>query len=167
MLSPAEIASLIAATKNAVDIFDKLSGPIKRVLLPKEDYGWKDAKDQRWRFKVGTKGKDIVVRQDERIIQTISGKELEQRLSGGDLKLVVTYEKKMEDYFDLWTSVYEQKDMSPDPLVNAKVEKQLKSLIKSMDGELLGILDFLETKLGVGLDDHYMHVRQIVEKEAK
>ena len=33
MLSPAEIAAVVAATKGAVDLFDKFAGQIKSVLL--------------------------------------------------------------------------------------------------------------------------------------
>ncbi|MEM6373414.1 MAG: hypothetical protein AAF727_11630 [Pseudomonadota bacterium] len=165
-LTPAEIAALVAATKNTIDIFDKIVDPIKRVLLPDEEYQWKDAKDQRWRHKVDMEGSDVVVREDERAIQTIEGKELEKELSGGDLRLIQTYEQKMEDYFELWSDVYKQKDMSPDAKVNAQTNRRLRDLVKQIEGELTGILDFLQDKIGVHLDDYYMHVRQLVEEAA-
>jgi len=163
VLTPAEIAALVAATKGAVDLFDRFSGQIKSVLekRPKE----KEGGDDRWRYKVDVQKHGIVVKQDDRKIQTITGPELASKLSEKDLKLVQTLEGKMEEYFELWRKVYESKDAAQDPLVNAQTDRQLNKLIKQMRGELLGIIDFL-TKIGVRLDDHYMHVRYLVEKAA-
>ena len=164
MLSLAEIAAVIAATKGAVDIFDKLAGPIKRVILGQPKFEQAETKDQRWRFRVETEGKDVVVKEGDYTRQTIKGAELAKALGPQDLSLVQAYERKMQDYFDLWTSVYATKDMSQDPLANAKTDAQLKKLIASMKGELLGILSFLE-RIGVQLDDHYMHVRSLVQQQ--
>jgi len=84
-------------------------------------------------------------------------------LSPNDLALVETYEKKMNEYFSYWRTVYSAKDSSPDPLVNAKVDNQLTGLISKMKIELLAILDFLEN-IGVQLDDHYMSIRMLVRQ---
>ena len=164
MLSPVEIAAVIAATKGAVDIFDKLAGPIKRVILGQPKFEQAEAKDQRWRFRVETAGKEVVVKEGDYTRQTITGAELSKALGPQDLVLVQAYERKMQDYFELWTTVYAAKDMSQDPLVNAKTDAQLKKLITNMKGELLGILAFLQ-QIGVHLDDHYMHVRSLVQQQ--
>jgi hypothetical protein len=164
MLSPVDIAAVIAATKNAVDIFDKMAGPIKRVILGQPKFEQAEAKDQRWRFRVETEGKDVIVKEGDYTRQRITGTELSKVLGPNDLVIVQTYERKMQDYFELWTSVYAAKDTSQDPLVNAKTVAQLKTLIASMKGELLGILSFLQ-QIGVHLDDHYMHVRSLVEQQ--
>lgn len=165
MLSPTEISAVIAATKGAVDIFDKLAGPIKRVILGQPKFEQAEAKDPRWRFRVETDGKDVVVKEGDYTRQKITGSDLSKVLGPNDLALVQAYERKMQDYFELWTSVYAAKDMSQDPLVNAKTDAQLKRLISSMRRELLGILSFLQ-QIGVHLDDHYMHVRSLVEQQA-
>jgi hypothetical protein len=159
MLGPAEIAAIVTATKGALDLFDRMAGQVRAVLTgqPKEAEGDED----RWRYKISGEDKGLVVRQDAQTVQTITGKELSERLEPTDLALVRTYESKMEAYFKLWRAVYQQKDASQDPLVNAKTDTQLKDLILKMRGELLGILDFLE-KTGVHLDDHYMHIRHLV-----
>ena len=115
MLSPVEIAAVIAATKGAVDIFDKLAGPIKRVILGQPKFDQAEAKDQRWRFRVETAGKDVVVKEGDYTRQTITGAELSKALGPQDLVLVQAYERKMQDYFELWTTVYAAKDMSQDP----------------------------------------------------
>lgn len=162
MLGLAEIAALVTATREAVDLFDRFSGQIKSVLLkrPKENEG----ADDRWRYKISTQGDSIVVTQDGRRIQTISGQELATKLSASDLALVQTFERKMEDHFRVWKRVYEAKDSSPDALVNAKTDEQLAQLIRKMRAELVGILNFLQ-RIGVNLDDHYMHIRYLIEQE--
>lgn len=162
MLSPAEIAALITATKGAVDIFDKVAGQIKSVLTkqPKQT----PADEESWHYKIDSDAAStsIVVKQDKRIVQTLTSDELAKVLSPNDLRLIKTYESKMGEYYDLWEMVYDEKDASNDALANAKTEKQLIKLISKMKGELLGILKFLE-QIGVQLDDHYMHIRHLVE----
>ena len=162
MLTPVEIAALVTATKGAVDIFDKLAGQVKSVLMkrPKEAAGDED----RWRYRIGSDAAatSIIVKQDKRVVQTIKGDELAKVLGPNDLRLIKAYESKMSEYYDLWEAVYEAKDASNDALANARTEQQLNKLITKMRGELLGILEFLE-QIGVHLDDHYMHVRHLVE----
>jgi hypothetical protein len=163
MLTPVEIAAAVTAIKGAVDVFDKLARPIKRVLLKsKERYDQAEAKDQRWRFKVGTEGNNIVVREKNELRQTVTGEQLARILSPNDLALVQTYERKMQAYFDIWNQVYAAKNSSQNRQVNAKTDRQLKKLVVQMRGELLGILTFLE-QIGIHLDDHYRHVRSLVE----
>lgn len=159
MLSPAEIAALVAATKGALDIFDKIAGQVKSVLLkrPKEAEGEED----RWRYKISAEGKDIVVKQTDRTVQKITGDQLATVLGPDDLALVRAYEQNMQKYFKRWQAVYAKKDSSQDPLVNAVTEEQLAEQISKMKAELLGILEFLQ-RIGVHLDDHYMHIRHLV-----
>lgn len=160
MLTPVEIGALVTATKGAIDLFDKIAGQIKSVLLkrPKETEGEED----RWRYKISTEGKDIVVKQTDRTVQTITGDQLASVLGPDDLALVRSYEQNMQKYFKRWQAVYVKKDSSQDPLANAITEEQLAEQITKMKDELLGILSFLQ-RIGVNLDDHYMHIRHLVE----
>ena len=160
MLSPAEIAALVAATKGAVDLFDKFGGQLLSFLRrgPKEPEGSED----RWKIKITTEDNNIVVKQNAQTIQTIKHDQLASNLHPTDLALVQTYENKMNEYFALWRAVYDQKDSSADALVNAKTDAQLEKLIVKMRGELLGILQFLE-QTGVHLDDHYLSIRNLVQ----
>jgi hypothetical protein len=134
------------------------------VILGQPKFEQVEAKDQRWRFRVETEGKDVVVKEGDHTRQRITGAELSKVLGPNDLALVQAYERKTQDYFDLWTSVKAAKDTSQDPLINAKTDAQLKTLILQMKNELLGILSFLQ-QIGVQLDDHYMHVRSLVEQQ--
>lgn len=163
MLTPVEIAAVVAATKGVVEIFDKIAGQIKTVLTkqPKEA----EANDDRWRYKIQPEGSNILVTQQQQTVQTVTADQLSQVLTPTDLDLVRTYEANMNRYFARWKTIYAKKDASQDPLVNAITEEQLTEQIIRMRAELLGILSFLQ-KCGVHLDDHYMHVRHLVE-EAK
>jgi hypothetical protein len=95
MLSPVEIAAVIAAIKGSVDVFDKMAGPIKRVILGQPKFEQDEAKDQRWRFRVETEGKDVVVKQGDYTRQMIIGTDLSKKLGPNDLVVVQTYERKM------------------------------------------------------------------------
>ncbi|MBT9502321.1 MAG: hypothetical protein IV092_13805 [Burkholderiaceae bacterium] len=161
MLTPVEIAAVVAATKGAVDLFDKVAGQIKSVLAkrPKEAEG----DDERWRYKVRPEGTNIVVKQQDRTVQTVTADQLSNALDQADLDLIRTYEASMNKYFARWKAVYAKKDASQDPLVNAITDEQLTEQIVKMRFELLGILSFLQ-KCGVNLDDHYMHVRHLVQE---
>lgn len=161
MLGPAEIAAIVAATKGAVDIFDRIAGQVKTVLTgsPKGAEGDEDS----WRYRISAEGKALVVKQSGVTVQTVTAKELSQKLEPADLALVRTYEGKMADYFKQWRAVYQAKDTSQDPLVNAKTDAQLTDLILKMRSELLGILTFLE-KAGIRLDDHYLNIRHLVSQ---
>ena len=108
-------------------------------------------------------GTQILVKQEDRTVQTVTADELSRMLNPQDLDLVRTYEASMQKYFTRWKAIYAKKDASQDPLVNTITEEQLAEQIVKMKRELLGILDFLQ-KMGVQLDDHYMHVRHLVEQ---
>ncbi|BDT67610.1 hypothetical protein os1_17870 [Comamonadaceae bacterium OS-1] len=160
MLSTLEIAAVLAATKNAVDIFDKISGQIKGVLTkgPKEPEGG----DDRWRYKVKADDKQITVKQDGHTIQTLNRDELESRLTPADLAHIKVYEASMQKYYKRWQQMYPMRDDSADVLANIKLDEQLAGQVKKMQQDLVGIVDFLQS-IGVRLDDHYMQVRDLVK----
>ncbi|HEY5055768.1 MAG TPA: hypothetical protein VII58_06385 [Acidobacteriaceae bacterium] len=160
MLNPADIAALVTATKGALDIFDKIAGQIKSVLTkrPRESEGAED----RWRYKIQPRGMEIVVKQEDRTLQVITAADLAKALGPSDLQMIRTYETSMQKYFKRWQALYAKKDASQDPLVNAITDEQLAEQIVKMKAELLGILGFLQ-RAGIHLDDHYMHIRHLVE----
>ena len=53
-------------------------------------------------------------------------------------------EQNMEKQFNLWKFVYPKKDASPDPMVNAKTEAQLKEITNEMCNELKKLQNFFE-----------------------
>jgi hypothetical protein len=161
MLTPMEIAAVLAATKSAVDIFDKISGQVKSVLSKgkKEPEGG----DDRWRYKISADEKQIVVKQDGRAVQTLTGPELESKLKPEHLGHIQVYEASMQKYYKRWQQLYPKKDASADELVNIKLEEQLTDQARKMKQDLVGIVDFLQS-IGVQLDDHYVLVRDVVKR---
>ena len=162
MLDPSQILTLVQATKGAVDIFDRIGGQIKAFITkrPKEEMGG----DDRWRYKIKPVGDKIEVTSDSRTVQTITADEL-QNLDSNSLTLIQTLEKRMQRHFRVWAKVYEKKDASQDPMANALVDEQLDELISKMREDLLKILEYLQ-QIGLHLDDHYMHIRCLVEEHA-
>lgn len=161
MLTPVEIAALISATKGAIDLLDKIADQVKTVLTkrPKKAEG----EEPRYGFKIQPEGSEIVVKQGERTVQVVTADQLANVLGPADLELVRTYEASMQKYFSRWKALYAKKDASQDPLVNAITEEQLNEQIVKMKADLVGILEFLR-KSGVHLDDHYIHIRHLVEQ---
>lgn len=161
MLTIAEIAALISATKGAVEIFDKIAGQVKSVLTKRPADPKKD--EERWRYQIRAENSNLIVKQDNRIIQTVTANQLASVLSKPDLELIQAYERNMDKYFARWKAIYSKKDASQDPLANVITEEQLSDQIVKMRQELLGILKFLE-KCGICLDDHYMHIRYLIQE---
>ena len=161
MLTGLEVAAVLAATKNAVDIFDKISGQIKGVLAkrPKEPEGGED----RWRHKVTADEKQITVRQNGKVIQTLTRAQLEVKLNRSQLAHIEVYEASMKKFYSRWSKLYPKRDSSADELANIKLDEQLTDQIKKMSEDLAGIVDFLQD-IGVYLDDHYVEVRGLVKQ---
>ncbi len=111
----------------------------------------------------------IAKRTDDRI-DFVSGDAVLETITADDMKqldpqsqqLIETLEKSMRQQFDLWTQIYPQRDTSPDPLVNAKINAQLKAIAKEMCSDLNKILSFLES-MGKNLHDHYAHIQFICD----
>lgn len=104
----------------------------------------------------------IEVKREGEIVEKITVADI-ARLSDDNRKLIKALEDSMQKNYDLWTKIYPQKDFSPDPVHNAKIGMQLKSIEQNMCSDLKKILSFLN-QLGKNLDDHYKHV-QFVCKE--
>jgi len=134
---------------------------IKRVLTKKPKKA--DGEEPRYGFKIQPEGSEIVVKQGEKTLQVVTADQLGNVLGQADLELVRTYEQGMQKYFGRWKALYAKKDASQDPLANAITEEQLNEQVLKMKSSLVGILEFLQ-KTGVQLDDHYMHIRHLVEQ---
>lgn len=92
-------------------------------------------------------------------VETITADEM-KNLDPQSQQLIKALEASMKLQFDLWTKVYPQRETSPDPVVNAKIDAQLESIAKKMCGDLKKILTFLEG-MGKNLTDHYDHIQFI------
>ena len=98
--------------------------------------------------------------------ETITYEELTKRLSEGDLRYVETLGKSLENYQRQWESAELELSVAAG-IERGRLEGQLELVGKRMAQPLFDILNFVETKIGITLDDHYLAARSIAEKYAK
>ena len=107
------------------------------------------------RFLIRRMGNDVVAYERMRVLKP---EELEQ-LPEDQRDLVRTYEKSMIKLSKEWKKIKLQ-DGATSPL-EPEVRHQQLDLLRTMKGDLVGVLDFLQTQ-GIYLDDHYAKVRHLV-----
>ena len=150
------IPAVISAVISGIGLIDKISDQLEEFLEGRK----KPAVPKKHRLKIEGSDSEIVARSHGQVVQRIAAEDL-KNLPEPLLRHVMVLEKAMQSHYDLWAAVYPQRKASPDPLVNARVDQQLKSIVSDMKDELTGILSFLES-CGLGLDDHYLNVRHLV-----
>lgn len=148
----------IAAAAAAVTLFDKIADQVERFItkrlepdLPVEH-----------RMLIEEEDGDIVVTEHGQETQRITGDDL-AKLQPGLLNHVQVYEQSMENHYSVWSKSYPQLALLDSPIQHARVEAQLEQVIRAMKVDLEGILGFLESA-GLYLDDHYLHIRQLVRE---
>ena len=91
-------------------------------------------------------------------VQTISYKELAARLNDEDVKYLKAKEKALRSYYDIWVEAYPD-IASLSGMERAREQTKLNGVINKMNSELADILDFIEQRFGLSLDDHYEAIR--------
>ncbi|OAF00684.1 hypothetical protein AYJ54_31050 [Bradyrhizobium centrolobii] len=104
-------------------------------------------------------------RQSAQLYQTVTYKQLCERLSDGDREYIETPGRAMDSYQRQWLSVYEQRALASGMDVGG-LRGQLGYLARQMSDPLIKVLTFVE-KMGLYLDDHYMVARQEAAKYLK
>ena len=148
--------TVITAATAAVGLFDKISDQIERFIQKRPD----SSVSAEHRMSIGQDGGDLVAREHGTETQRITSEEL-SKLPEPLLRHVTVLQDSMENHYRIWSSTYPQLALMDSPVQKAKVEAQLDGVIKGMKTDLDGILSFLESA-GLYLDDHYLHVRQLV-----
>lgn len=87
--------------------------------------------------------------------------ELAQRLSPTDLHHIEALADSMDQYRKLWDDVQRQKPLAGLGLESARLDAQLEHLAKEISKLLQRILDFVQTAVGMPLDDHYLAAQDI------
>ena len=148
--------TVISAATGAVALFDKIADQVERFITkrPKPDV------PREHRMSIKASNGDIIATEHGHEIQRITAQDLEE-LPQELLRHVQVYERSMENHYGVWSKVYPQLALLDSQLQSAKVEAQLSEVIRSMKGDLDGVLGFLESA-GLWLDDHYLHIRQLV-----
>jgi hypothetical protein len=146
----------ITAATAAIGLFDKIADQIERFIQKRPE----PAVPPEHRMTIAEDDGDIVAREHGKEVQRIHAQDL-SKLPQPLLNHVTVLEESMENHYNVWSATYPQLALM-DGVQKAKVEAQLKAIIRSMKGDLDGILTFLEMA-GLQLDDHYWHIRALVK----
>ena len=153
MADPISTIGAIAAT---LQIVDSLTGQWDRVFRrkPEEDIA------KQHRVNAAQISADTISVSSSGIpTDTITADDL-TKLSENDRALIQALEKSMQRQYELWLAVYPSRNASPDALVNAHVEQQLKEIARNMCSDLGKIFQYIDF-LGKHLEDHYSNFRFI------
>jgi hypothetical protein len=156
MIDLAIITAAISAATSAVGLIDKIADQVERFMTKNSE----PMVPQEHRFKIEKEGDTIVSKYHGQEHQRITAQDL-QKLPETTLRHIKVLEQSMENHYSIWAAVYPQLAWAADPIAKAKTEQELKSIIGGMKGDLEAILNFLEQS-GLHLDDHYMHIRDLV-----
>jgi len=99
----------------------------------------------------------IVIRDRGRDVETITAADL-ATLDPNSRALIKALEDSMQRHFEIWTAVYPTRDSSPDPVVNAQIDRRLKDIAMTMCQDLGKIFGYLDS-IHKYLEDHYENVR--------
>jgi hypothetical protein len=153
-----EVRSDVAGTvSNSVEVIDALVPEIEAVIS-----GNAQAEvNRQYGVIVRRQGKDLVAYQR---LQVIPGEQLEH-LSGEEKEAIKVHADRMTSLRDRWEKLYERRIAAKDEKQRAKIDGELKLLGKDLKIEFQATLEFL-IRQGAVLEDHYRHVRSIVDRLA-
>ena len=152
------VTAAIGAATAGVELIDMISDQVERFLTKRDA----SSVPVEHRAHITREGTDIVLKNHGIEFQRIAAKDLEATLPEAQLRHIKVLESSMENHYSIWSSVYPDLALAVDPVAKAKTEGQLRNIVADMKADLVGILDFLEAA-GLTLDDHYLHVRDVVK----
>lgn len=156
MVDIATVTAALAAASSAIGLFDKIADQVERFITKEPE----PSTPPEHRMKIEGSGDKIVATDHSREVWVITGADLE-KLPAEQLRHITVYENSMQKHYGVWASVYPTLATLDSPVQKARVEQQLGQVIKDMKKDLEGILGFIESS-GMYLDDHYMHIRDLV-----
>jgi hypothetical protein len=148
-----KVDQVLDALGNILRIIDNTAAPIKR--MADDEKGITIQSEQR--------GNTIILKREGIPLRAITAQELKQKLTVEEQQLIVAYQQSMSNYYQIWQQVYPQLSLQVDPITKAKLEAQLKDIVRQMCSEWNNILTFLGD-LGYVLDHHYNHVKSICQR---
>jgi hypothetical protein len=160
MISLPEAASVAAILSNATGIVDKIYGrffEVKKGSPPPHEF-------DPARSAVIENHPDrgaLVESQNGVEISKVTYPELSQRLAPDDLRYIKARENTMELLFQQWEGAYPALALESDPLRKVQQQQRLKGVTDDLGRELGSVLDFIENKAKLYLDDHYNAFRDL------
>jgi hypothetical protein len=150
--------TVIGAISTVLTIVDQVSNQLKRFREKQPE----PEQEPTHRITTHRERPDtIIVREEGREVERITAGDI-AKLDENSRKLIKALEDSMQQQYDLWVEVYPKRDQSADPVVNARVNRQLKEIAMKMCADLERIFQYLDS-IGKYLDDHYGHVRFVCE----
>lgn len=151
---------LLQGLGSTLDLIDKLWDPVGRLIRRLPDSTKRSEPSIVAKTEQDSLGQPVIVIRERGVeFATITAADLKS-LDNNQRKLIKALEDDMQDAFDLWTTLYPQREASTDALVNAKVQKQLDRLAQRICQNLDRIFNVLLAMNKV-LADHYTEFRSI------
>jgi hypothetical protein len=107
--------------------------------------------------------KAIVTKSGAHVLQQITYSALADKLNPSDLSYIQAREKSLRNYQAMWEAIYPDLSTSSSD-ERARLNLKLTKIAQDMSSDLSSILTFLEKRIGVTLDDHYLAIRDIAER---
>jgi len=85
-----------------------------------------------------------------------------QNLSAEERDALEGYDSSMNRFYEQWKSMWARRSAAVTPQERENIDAELQRLVKGMQRDLHGILDFL-ARQGMVLEDHYRQVRKLVD----
>lgn len=155
-MDPVTITAAITAASAGIDLINKMADKVIPFITGSQPI------EKEHRMSIEGVDDKIVAKWSGQEVKVITGDDLKS-LPSDMLEHIQVYEKAAQNNYDLWKVVYPQRNASTDPIVNAKVDQQLRKIVADMKNDLDGILRFLETA-GIQLDDHYMQFQDAIQQ---
>jgi len=155
-MDPVTITAAITAASAGVNLINKIADKVIPFITGSQPL------KKGHRMSIEGEGDKIVAKEHGREVKVITGADL-RNLPSDMLEHIQVYETAARNNYELWKVVYPQRNASTDPIVNAKVDQQLRGIVANMKNDLDGILRFLETA-GIQLDDHYLQFRDAIQQ---
>jgi|KBSMisStandDraft_5_1062788.scaffolds.fasta_scaffold34372_2 hypothetical protein len=149
----------IGAVSTVLNIIDKVANQVQRFVNKEPEPAVEKPHGVQAIKETPT---SIVVKREGRVVETITADDL-SKLDPNSRALIKALEDSMQSHYDVWVVVYPQRDQSADPIVNAKVNRQLQDTAKKMCADLNTLFNYLDF-LGKYLEDHYQAFRFVCQQ---
>jgi hypothetical protein len=156
LLAASQVASIAG---NAVSIIDKIYTQFVAVTKTKQP-----VHPPSIQIEDAPKSEEIVTKTiGGAVVQRVTHAELAAKLDPADLAYIKAREDSLNNAKKLWETIYPEVALaSVDE--QARLKLRLEKIAKDLSYDLFAILNFLENRVGLRLDDHYLAVRDIAER---
>lgn len=144
-------AKLTTSLGSTIEAFDSISDEIEAALKNQPPNP-----DHLHSYLIRRAGDSVAAYQKMTVIKETDLEQLPKK----ERDLIGTYEKSMERMLKEWKKL---KSAKPASQLDPKTREQRIALLREMKENLVGILNFLESK-GIYLTDHYQDVRHLVSE---